>query len=303
MLLPEDLSVEFRSSTGEDVVIKNGRLVKGVIDDNALGEKKGRLIDIIERKYGPQTTKCFIDNVSRLSLKVITLKGFSISIGDTDLSKKAEKKIEEIGAEYADSAAKLIKDYKAGKLEAAGRMGPEMTLENRILQLGGMAANKASEIVRKDLPMNSAVLMAKTGARGSFVNLTQICAFVGQEALQGERIHRGYSKRTLSHFPKGDLGLESCGFVFNGYKKGLTPVEFFFDAMNSRENLMDKSLHTRHSGYMERRLINAMQDLRVEYDGTVRDSRNHIIQFLAGEDGIDPAKSDGGSVIIERVVE
>ncbi|HLD38854.1 MAG TPA: hypothetical protein VJB05_00910, partial [archaeon] len=84
---------------------------------------------------------------------------------------------------------------------------------------------------------------------------------------------------------------------------GLDPFEFFFDAMNSRENLMDKSLHTRHSGYMERRLVNALQDLRVEYDGTVRDSKNHIIQFLAGEDGVDPSKSDGGEVNIERVLE
>jgi DNA-directed RNA polymerase subunit A' len=53
---------------------------------------------------------------------------------------------------------------------------------------------------------------------------------------------------------------------------------------------------------MERRLINALQDLRVEYDGTVRDSKNHIIQFVAGEDGIDPAKSDNGTVQIERIL-
>ena len=65
---------------------------------------------------------------------------------------------------------------------------------------------------------------------------------------------------------------------------------------------MDKSLHTRHSGYMERRLVNALQDLKVEYDGTVRDSRGNIVQFLAGEDGIDPAKSDKGDIDIERLV-
>ena len=71
--------------------------------------------------------------------------------------------------------------------------------------------------------------------------------------------------------------------------------------MNSRENLMDKSLHTRHSGYMERRLVNALQDLRVEYDGTVRNSRGQIIQFNAGCDGIDPAKSDSGTIDFGRL--
>jgi DNA-directed RNA polymerase subunit A' len=177
-----------------------------------------------------------------------------------------------------------------------------MSLENRILQLGGLASNNAAEIVRKDLPLNAAVLMAITGARGSFVNLTQMCAFVGQEALEGERIHRGYVGRTLSHFEKDEYGAKAHGFVSSGYKKGLDPVEFFFDAMNSRENLMDKSLHTRHSGYMERRLVNALQDLRVEYDGTVRDSRNFVIQFVAGEDMIDPAKSDAGDIDIEKLL-
>ena len=302
MLLPKDLNIEFKSSVGDIVVIKNGRLVKGVIDDEALGEKKARLIDTIERIYGSQTAKEFIDRVSKLSLEVITRKGFSISVSDVDISTRAQKNLEKIIEELEDSVNKLIKDYRAGRLERVGGLTPEMSLENRILQVGGLASNNASEVVRRDLTLNAAVIMAITGARGSFVNLTQMCAFVGQEALEGERIHRGFVGRTLSHFPRKDLGLESHGFVSRGYKKGLGPVEFFFDAMNSRENLMDKSLHTRHSGYMERRLVNALQDLRVEYDGTVRDSRNFIIQFIAGEDMIDPAKSDAGDVDIEKLL-
>jgi len=307
-ILPNDLNIEFKTSIGEYkpeqeyVVIKNGSLKKGVIDDNALGEKKAKLIDIIERKYDHETARRFIDNATRLALEIVTNHGFSISISDLDLTAKAKNRIESIKNEYQNNVEKLIRDYKAGRLERIAGMTQEMNLENRILQLGGMVTNEASEIVAKDLPMNSVVSMAVTGARGSFVNLTQMCALVGQEALEGERIHRGYVQRTLSHFEEGDLGLTSRGFVSNSYKKGLHPFEFFFDAMNSRENLMDKSLHTRHSGYMERRLINALQDLRIEYDGTVRDSKNNIIQFVAGEDGIDPAKSDGGTVSIERVI-
>ena len=53
---------------------------------------------------------------------------------------------------------------------------------------------------------------------------------------------------------------------------------------------MDKSLKTRHSGYMERRLVGALQDLKIEYDGTVRDSLKRIVQFVPGEDGLDPSK-------------
>jgi DNA-directed RNA polymerase subunit A' len=314
ILLPKDLNITFKSSmadcrcNAEDcthdswVIIKNGVLKKGVIDENAMGEKKGKLIDILESKYDTSVVKQFLDKVTILALETITKKGFSISLSDMDLSDKARKKINAIIEEYEASVEKMLKDYANGRLMSMIGMSPEATLESRILQLGGMTSNSASEVVRSDLPMNSAVVMAKTGARGSFVNLTQMCAFVGQESLEGERIHRGYLSRTLPHFPVGDLGLKSHGFVSHGYKAGLDPYEFFFDAMNSRENLMDKSLHTRQSGYMERRLVNALQDLRVEYDGTVRDSKNHIIQFIAGEDGIDPAKSDGGKIDIERVV-
>jgi DNA-directed RNA polymerase subunit A' len=133
-------------------------------------------------------------------------------------------------------------------------------------------------------------MMARSGSRGSFVNLVQTAAMVGQEMIMGERMERGYYKRTFPHFKRGDISLEARGFVGRGFKDGLTPFEFFFDAINSRESLMDKSLKTRHSGYMERRLVGALQDLKVEYDGTVRDSAKHIVEFVPGEDGLSPSK-------------
>ncbi len=309
MLLPDGLNLEFKSSVyssgfdDEMVVIKNGQLKKGVIDDDALGEGNGKLIDAMERKYGSEATREFVDRLTRLVLDIVTKKGFSISVADTNISEKARKKIEKTIEDYEQNAEKLTRDFQAGRIESTAGLTRSMIFENKILQMGGMASNEAGEIVKSDLPFNSSVVMAVTGARGSFVNLTQMCAFVGQEALEGERIHRGFADRTTSHFKRGNLGLKACGFVSHGYKKGLDPVEFFFDAMNSRENLMDKSLHTRHSGYMERRLVNALQDLRVEYDGTVRDSKNHIIQFIAGEDGVDPAKSDSGEVNIGKVLD
>jgi DNA-directed RNA polymerase subunit A' len=117
----------------------------------------------------------------------------------------------------------------------------------------------------------------------------------------GERMERGYHERTFPHFKKNDISLEAKGFVGRGFKNGLTPFEFFFDAINSRESLMDKSLKTRHSGYMERRLVGALQDLKVEYDGTIRDSAKRIVQFVPGEDGLDPSKIERVGVDVERI--
>ena len=42
---------------------------------------------------------------------------------------------------------------------------------------------------------------------------------------------------------------------------------------------------------MQRRLINALEDLKLKQDGTVRNTADSIIQFHYGEDGIDPTRS------------
>jgi DNA-directed RNA polymerase subunit A' len=123
-----------------------------------------------------------------------------------------------------------------------------------------------------------------------------MAAVVGQETILGKRIKRGYYNRTLPHIREGDLSPASQGFVRVGFKHGLDPFELFWNIMNGREGLMDKSLRTRKSGYMQRRLVNALQDIKVKKDGSIRNSVGQIIQFRAGEDGIDPAKSEWGRV-------
>jgi len=148
------------------------------------------------------------------------------------------------------------------------------------------------------------VIMTRTGARGSSLNIAQMIASVGQQSIRGQRIRRGYRDRVLSFFRPGDAGPEARGFVYASYRDGLNPIEFFFHAMGGREGLVDTAVRTQQSGYMQRRLINALEHLRVEYDSTVRDSRGDIIQFRYGEDGVDTAKSDHGKAVnSERLIE
>jgi len=126
---------------------------------------------------------------------------------------------------------------------------------------------------------------------------------VGQQALRGKRIKEGYNGRTLSCFKKGDLGPAAHGFIRRGFRQGLKPHEFYFMAMTGRDSLMDTALRTPKSGYLYRRLANAMQDLKVEYDNTVRNSSKKIIQFSYGEDGVDVSKSEGGKINVHRIIE
>jgi DNA-directed RNA polymerase II subunit RPB1 len=56
--------------------------------------------------------------------------------------------------------------------------------------------------------------------------------------------------------------------------------------MGGREGLIDTAVKTAETGYIQRRLIKALEDVMVKYDGTVRTSRDSVIQFLYGEDGM-----------------
>jgi DNA-directed RNA polymerase subunit A' len=167
-----------------------------------------------------------------------------------------------------------------------------------VMRVLGQARDEAGRIAGKHLGMsNPAVIMAKAGARGSMLNLSQMAGCVGQQAVRGERLARGYWNRTLPHFEKGDLGAYARGFCTHSYKTGLSPTEFFFHAMGGREGLVDTAVRTSRSGYMQRRLVSALEDLKLASDGTVRNTVGTVIQFKYGEDGVDPSRTVRGKAI------
>ena len=300
LFLPKDFSIEYKGKIGP-VKIEKGKLIKGVIDKAGIGAEGGRILDKLEMEYGKEFVKEFIFKVSKLGIAYLDMIGFTTGISDFDVSREVKEQIRKIIAKAERDVNNMIEKFKKGELKIlVGRTARE-SLEDLIKKRIASTMNEAMNILEKSLKENHVVSMAKCGARGGLVNLLQISALVGQEMIMGERIERGYYQRTFSHFKRGTMNLSSKGFVSLGFKDGLTPFEFFFDAMNSREGLMDKSLKTRHSGYMERRLVGALQDLKVEYDRTVRDTAKHIIQFLPAEDGLDPSKVQRVGIDVESI--
>ncbi|WXG45042.1 MAG: hypothetical protein WED04_02785 [Promethearchaeati archaeon SRVP18_Atabeyarchaeia-1] len=280
-------------------VVKDGKLVSGVFDKNAFGAGVPESIfHSIVKNYGSDAARVFLDSITRLLLSFITLKGFTMGIDDVELKEEAVNRIREILDEGQRKVDQLIGIYKRSEMETLPGRTLEETLEMRIMQELSEARDGAGDIADQYLGMkNHAVIMARSGARGDRLNLAQMAACVGQQSVRGARIMRGYQDRSLSHFKSGDLGSEARGFVSNSYRSGLTPIEFFFHAMGGREGLVDTAVRTSTSGYMQRRLINALQDIKVEYDGTVRTSVGRIVQFQYGEDGVDPSKSYHGHAV------
>ena len=303
LFLPKDFSIQYKSKSGETVIIENGKLIQGPIDAAGVGAENGKIIDKIEKEYGPEFAKKFLFNISKLSINFLMMVGFSLSISDQDLPEEAKKEIEKVIKKATDDVNEMIEEYEEGRLEVLVGRTPKESLENLIKRRLNRCLNEVGDIVARYVEENFALIMAKSGARGSLVNFVQNSGLIGQETVLGERVEKGYYERTFPHFKQGDMSLEAKGFVGRSFKDGLTPFQFFFDAMNSRESLMDKSLKTRHSGYMERRLVGALQDLKVEYDGTVRDSAGRIIQFVPGEDGLDPSKIEVGGINVRRIAE
>ena len=298
-ILPPGLNVRFKSSVGDEVVIEDGKLIKGVIDEKAISAFKGKVVDAIDKQYGNKAAVDFLYDVTRLIISYLNMRGFSVSVGDLDIPEEAEKKIQEVIDTYLNKVEQHIKDYKEGKITPTPGKTVEETLEDLIMAEMWNITNEVQRIIKEYAKDSEALVMAITGARGNIQNLAYMSGLVGQETIRGKRPFRGYRGRTLSHFKKGDLGAYAHGFVRESFKKGLSPIGFFFEAMKGREGIMDSSLKTRVSGYLERRLVNALQDLKVEKDLSVRDDSGSIVQFVAGEDGIDPAKSDWGELIKE----
>ncbi|NOZ81480.1 MAG: DNA-directed RNA polymerase subunit A' [DPANN group archaeon] len=304
VLLPSDFSFNGQSNDGEPVKIKNGKVIKGHLDKATLGEGQGLLLRTIHKKYGAAMTIKILGNIFKLGTRVLQLHGFTTPISDTDLPAHAKAKIKDVINRADVMVAQLIEDYHAGKLDAFPSRSLMETLELRILDTLNQARNETGQLVATYSDQNShTMIMASSGARGNLLNLAQMAACVGQQAMRGKRIDNGYNDTTLSAFKKHDRSSEARGFIKAGFKNGLSPSEFFFMGMTGRDSLMDTALRTPKSGYLYRRLANAMQDLKVDYDHTVRDATNKMIQFKYGEDGIDVSRSEGGKINVKRIVE
>ncbi|MFH0978436.1 MAG: DNA-directed RNA polymerase subunit A' [Candidatus Woesearchaeota archaeon] len=309
VLLPDDFDFDGKSKSkdldGSNVVtIRKGQLTKGVMDRSNLGEGSGLLLRKFHKKYGPYETIKILENIFRLGIAVLSKRGFTTAISDTDLPENARQMIEQELNKADEDVNQLIALYRDGKLETFPGRTLKETLELKILELLNKTRNRTGEIVAEFADKKThTIIMAESGARGTPLNLAQMAACVGQQAMRGKRIDKGYQGRTISHFKKGDLGSSAHGFIRDGFKKGLSPAEFFFGSMTGRDSLMDTALRTPKSGYLYRRLANAMQDLKVEYDNTVRDASGKIIQFLYGEDSMDVSKSEGGKLNVQSIID
>jgi DNA-directed RNA polymerase subunit A' len=285
---------EFKGSDVFSQVLPKDTSIKvsdNITSSSSFGAEDGAMVKTLDREFGRKVTIDSINKAFMLGTQYLTRRGYTLSLEDLNVSQKVKDLTKEIVARAEKKAKEIIEDYDRGSLETMPGQTAEETRETKMMQSLNEVRTEVGEIVRSNFPSDGNVnKMISPGAAGSILNITQIGCCVGQQALWGKRIGFGYNDRTLSFFKRGDLSPHSRGFIKNSFFDGLYPTEFFFGAITGRDSLMDTALRTPKSGYLYRRLVYALQDLKIEYDGTVRDASERIVQYIYGDDGKDVSK-------------
>ena len=281
-------SAGFSPLNDDGLLIHCGELMYGLFTKKTVGASGGGVVHIIFNELGWEAAMGFFNGAQTVVNYWLLHNGFSIGIGDTIPDRDTIAHIEDAVNKRKDEVAELTRSATENELEALPGMNVRETFESKVSKALNSARDDAGTATEKSLKdLNNAIQMARSGSKGSSINISQMTAVVGQQSVEGKRIPFGFKYRTLPHFTKDDYSPESRGFVENSYLRGLTPTEFFFHAMAGREGLIDTAVKTAETGYIQRRLVKAMEDVMAKYDGTVRNSLGDIVQFIYGEDGLD----------------
>ena len=279
--------------------IKNGNYIRGQLDKGCLGGSSTGLIQRINNDIGHVQSSDFIDYLQNIVNEFMKIHSYSVGISDLIADDNTNTQITQVIHDKKNDVKKLIDETHLGIFENTTGQSNQEEFETQVNNILNEANQKAGKIGKESLDANNRfVIMVNAGSKGSDINISQMISCLGQQNVNGKRIPYGFTNRTLPHFTKFDDSPAARGFVENSFIKGLEPTELFFHAQGGREGLIDTAVKTSTTGYIQRRLVKAMEDLMVGYDGTVRNNKGKIIQFKYGDDGIDPIKVEDQHLLL-----
>ena len=298
--LPKTLNLDMKNNAYDDdldddklnhVIIKNGILLQGRIDSKIMNTGTRGIIHIAFNDYGVEVCKQLLDDLQNIITRFLLLTGFSVGIGDLVANKETDLYINKIIINSKKQVSKLNTLVHKQIFENTISESKEAEFEKKVNNLLNKAISDAGKVGLQSLSSDNRMTnMVSAGSKGKIINVAQMIACLGQQNVDGKRIPNTYNNRTLPNFSKYDSSPESRGFVESSFIQGLQPHEFFFHAMGGREGLIDTAVKTSETGYIQRKLIKAMEDLKAYYDLSVRNAYGNVIQFVYGEDGMDYIK-------------
>ena len=313
-LIPEGINCDWKDSTGQDVSIRDGKLLHGTLDGR--GVKNGSMVLAAAFVYhynyelGIRKLADFIDHINRLFFAAHLYVGYTIGIEDVSLRdpeflekkkqlyEEANEKIRIVTEAFFNKTLEdLPDDYFKDNSRHWITYDPQGWME---LQVAKITEDFDDEIIEltKELQgtanqMNIAVV---SGARASNLNIQQMSGAYGQVRIGGSRLMSGIKVgRLLPHFKEGDYSGRAFGFSEEAYSEGLSPENYFFASMAGRRSVMESSMGAiQKSGYLSHRLKRASENLMIDDRGYLVNTRlDKVLSLQVGEDGLQPFHARG----------
>lgn len=188
-------------------------------------------------KYDLARTADFADKIKEIGFYYSSISGMTISIADIHIPKDKDKIIKSGDKQLEE----IENQYMRGLITESER-------KIKIIELWNQTRGQIEAEMIADYPKQSPVYqMVKSGARGSFTQVTQLAGMKG-----------------LVVNPAGEI-IEVP--VKANYKEGLPVFEYFISTHGARKGKSDTSLRTSEAGYLTRRLVDVSQDVVI----TIRD--------------------------------
>lgn len=300
-----DSETEKAATSNNVVEIVNGAYLRGKMDKGVLGSGTKGILHRICNDFGNMASANFIDDFQNIVTRYMEQSAFSVGISDLITDEKTNTEVSRIISSKKGEVNQLTQQLQMGLFENNSGKTNEEEFETRINNILSKAQNDAGRTAIKTLSKdNRFIIMYNAGSKGSEINIQQMTACLGQQNVDGRRIPYGFDGRTLPHYTKYDDSAAARGFVENSYINGLTPQELFFHAMGGRIGLIDTAVKTSTTGYLQRRFVKALENLKVGYDMTVRTSKNTVVQFSYGGDSFDTVKVENQELgIVDMTVQ
>ena len=282
------ITVSHKTDDNQVTNIIAGKYEQGKMQDSIFKSGSNGLLQRIYNYFGPLASADFIDNFQNIITEYMKLSGYSVGISDLIANKTTKDKIKACIDQKKEEVKNILDEVHMGIFENKTGKSNQDALESKIENTLNAALKDTGAISKENLdPRNRFVIMVNAGSKGKNTNISQMLSCLGQQAIDGKRIPYGFENRTLPHFTKYDDTPKARGFVEKSFIEGLSPEDLFFHAMAGRVGLIDTAVKTSKTGYIQRRLIKGLEDLKVEYDMSVRNNKNKIVQFRYGDDGVD----------------
>ena len=277
--------------------IHNGKYLRGQADKPVFASGTKGILSRVTNDFGNMAASNYIDDLQQVITEYMKTSAYSVGISDLISDPETSRSILQIIDGKKNDVQQLMDKVHLGILENNTGKSNMIEFETQVNNILNKATEQSGSTAVKSLSKNNRfVIMVNSGSKGSLLNISQMISCLGQQNVDGKRIPYGFDNRTLPHFTKYDDSPGARGFIENSYISGLTAPELFFHAMGGRIGLIDTAVKTSQTGYIQRRLVKGLEDLKVEYDMTVRNNMGKIIQFAYGDDSVDATRVENQSI-------